>query len=66
MTAAGVGEWRPIASAPKDVADGLLGHIPFVGRRVIWWIEGFGWTSQVCVVEPTHWQPLPPPPEASP
>jgi hypothetical protein len=48
--------WRPIESAPKDGTRVLL----WDGRRqhVDWWNHGWWNTSR-----PTHWQPLPPPPE---
>lgn len=64
--------WLPIETAPKDGTLVLLwqkGHPQFVGEYVIdrWWTEA-EWANDCerlrppeC--DPTHWQPLPPPPE---
>jgi hypothetical protein len=66
--------WRPISEAPKD-GTAMLGFIPsttgFLDRWVqFWWAEaddlparGF-WFSWGQSVHPTHFLPLPPPPEA--
>lgn len=63
--------WQPIESAPRDWSDILL-FVPDLEsgfRRVC---EGYFdddkkmWRSPAFkIVEPTHWQPLPPPPAAS-
>jgi hypothetical protein len=71
-----MGEWQPIETAPKDgtrvhvarYIDGY-GWILGVGRHVIVGIVG-GWISwgvgpfgELGLSHPTHWQPLPSPPE---
>ena len=63
--------WRPIETAPKD--QHILVHWrepPFMGQYEIGWFSGddgswfFGFDSQIEVMEdPTHWMPLPEPPE---
>lgn len=68
------GGWQPIETAPKDGTPVLCG---FVGQRlnakVIFWDDEAEWW---CVDDnklgphvlrgpaPTHWMPIPPPPEA--
>jgi hypothetical protein len=61
--------WRPMEEAPKD-GSGILGYV--------WpeWIEGFFWNGETwCYLsdgdgptknehQPTHWRPLPPPPDS--
>lgn len=64
--------WRPIETAPTDGTEALLyepdackPHRP--GRMFVgWWQDGLGWTdSEGCHHgdDPTHWLPLPEPPE---
>lgn len=72
------GAWRPIETAPKDGSHILAYRLP-VGIRVTnntnpptvvhWFDDGF-YTSVNELAperpfEPTHWQPLPPPPSLS-
>ena len=65
-------EWQPISSAPKDGTQVLLwqkGEGQFIGEYTFnqWWTDA-EWANDIeghflprC--SPTHWQPLPPPPE---
>lgn len=63
-------QWQPIETAPKDGAAVLTvvaGKIPFVA----WWCGGdeYGgfWRGDAGYrVYPSHWQPLPAPPETAP
>jgi hypothetical protein len=56
------GQWRPIATAPKDGSD-ILAYEEEDGIAIIWW--GFGcWlndagTNDGLSPTPTHWMPLP-------
>ena len=57
--------WLPIDSAPKDGTE-VLGWDPRLGVRVVFAIGGADdWVevSECRSVNPTHWQPLPAPPE---
>lgn len=68
-------EWQPIETAPKDGRDVLLWipadeESPRKGRwekllddpsRPHRWCVAYGW----CEDTPTHWMPLPSPPEPS-
>lgn len=68
-------EWRPIATVPKDGEDTLLLYIPNIGNwpdspAIITavWDEGQGWVDNGmarCSTwgNPTHWMPLPRPPQ---
>ena len=62
-------EWQPISSAPKDGSRFLINSNWLdkddkpLGVEVTHWSD-MGWVS--CEKIPTHWMPLPPPPEASP
>lgn len=72
--AAIVAEWKPIETAPKDGTPFLcfrpdaLGHgfSDQSGIDVLWWENG-DWTydgdGRVTVDPPTHWMPLPAPPQ---
>jgi len=61
-----VGAWQPIGTAPKDgtqiiVTNGIL-------RLAVRWWHGIGWSDSgrdtlLWETEPTHWMPLPRPPE---
>lgn len=63
-------EWQPIESAPSGVE--LLVHTPRWGAIIALRSEEYGaWLSRMQVPvtlgeedQPTHWQELPPPPEA--
>ena len=59
-------EWRPISTAPKDRTIELgfdyPGHL-FTCSSGYWTDHnGGGWVRQ-CLYQPTHWRPLPQPPE---
>lgn len=73
-------KWRTIRTAPKNgervlVTDGIIVEIAFWAedyntRKKSWCIahsgDDFATGSYYAHAEPTHWQPLPPPPEAAP
>jgi hypothetical protein len=57
--------WQPIETAPRDKTKILV----WTGRDfdILWWSERLnGWTfnDDWEVDDPTHWQPLPAPPES--
>ena len=57
-------EWQPIETAPKDEL--LLGYADGMMRLVMW--EGGAWVQVGATIEegwfePTHWMPLPEPPQ---
>lgn len=64
--------WLPIASAPKDGRD-ILGFRDGTARVVRWDDseysgEGGCWRANIhsfVKLDPTHWQPIPEPPEAA-
>jgi hypothetical protein len=66
-------EWQPIETAPRDETAVLLyfpGSWETDGVRVGWWHEGawyeHEWSSNPMTdfyEEPTHWMPLPHPPQ---
>lgn len=57
--------WMPIETAPKDGTSIMLGNpgwlIPTVGSWRHYGHAPAGWTGGGS--NPTHWQPLPPPPQ---
>ena len=61
--------WQPIETAPKDWSDVLL-HVPDLHSDVRTVCEAYfdlddnSWKSPMFgYVDPTHWMPLPAPPE---
>ena len=56
-------EWQPIDTAPKDGRNVLV----FDGEPepyIAWWhLTNAEWRASDGAVSPTHWHPLPPPPE---
>ncbi len=72
-------EWRPIETAEKPETPWVKGHARYylgfvpddemvfdqtLCMSVIWWEPKRGWVSDADVqVVPSHWLPLPPPPE---
>lgn len=63
-------KWHPIETAPKDGRDVLLfTPSPFNGITIgSWgkWIGGWGDQDGDMYPDPTHWMPLPEPPESNP
>ena len=64
----GLYDWQDIATAPKDVP--VLGFLPTAyqgtgGVETVQWQDGKWWMTGAWSVEPTHWMPLPAPPEAT-
>jgi hypothetical protein len=70
--------WQPIGTAPKDGSEflaycvhGMLGPPQFT-REIAWWVpapRGYSYGGRFATRTgniPTHWQPLPSPPEAQP
>ena len=65
-------QWQDISTAPKDWSDMLL-HVPDLDSDARTVCEGYfdtdaeRWVSPLFgTIQPTHWQPLPPAPEAKP
>lgn len=72
-------KWQPIETAPRDGRQVLLSG-SWDGRAWVWqgWFDhedergwfaaGSHWTDAYdgSLEHPTHWMPLPPPPEAKP
>lgn len=61
-------EWKPIESAPKDGTMVLLGNAVHAWRTAGGWREAHQdwWDSrdeEGCEFPPTHWMPLPDPPQ---
>lgn len=62
-------EWKPIETAPKDeshilVSDGKYVEKAYFDNELEKWIEA--WDGDVDfhdLIHPTHWMPLPKPPE---
>lgn len=66
--------WQPIETAPKDNT-AVLVHVPMKTINFVstafwdttaceWRVAWVGIDNKPCVIkEPTHWQPLPQPPE---
>lgn len=64
ITPEDMGAWRPIATAPKNRKDILVGH-PDGSIALAWWsddLQEFTDTGDYVLSWPTHWQPLPAPP----
>lgn len=67
-------EWQDIKTAPKDGTKILLscparrGEYPGVVEKCYWHVWGHAsgkWWDWVCPDKPTHWMPLPSPPEGN-
>jgi hypothetical protein len=69
-------QWEPIETAPKDGSDVLAGHtlkwgmVAVPGCPMRWqegkWHAHFGGdTYKPVEPQPTHWMPLPSPPESA-
>lgn len=62
-------EWHGIESAPKDGVESILIYTQ-EGVEMAWWSDGSNAWLTPCGKftygdNPTHWQPLPPPPPAA-
>jgi hypothetical protein len=58
--------WQPIETAPKDGTDMLVYQNGCFDVASVWWIDDNGdavWFNGDVVVYPTHWMPLPDPPD---
>lgn len=61
--------WRPIETAPKGGTRvwAWHGESPCGQDAVYWSTEDESWmTEDRVMIDPTHWRPLPEPPEAKP
>jgi hypothetical protein len=58
-------QWRPIEEAPKDGKEVLSIFVDLVGPyySLVSWSDSYGWVGENGIVNPTHFMPLPPPPE---
>jgi hypothetical protein len=59
-------EWKPIETAPRDGSDVLIWC--YTGEIGIAHFDyaTFAWWHNLCEYpDPTHWMPLPPPPESN-
>jgi hypothetical protein len=61
-----MGEWRDISTAPKDGSRVLLWADKWTGPAAGIWANSWtvGYDLPPFLYEPSHWQPLPPPPKA--
>jgi hypothetical protein len=64
-------EWQPIETAPKDGTE-ILAWDGSVRTTAVWWVPGKQWSlvspgeyAEDSEVWPTHWMPLPEPPNLS-
>lgn len=60
-------QWQPIETAPKDVPI-LAAWASDGGVHIVYWSDSYGggWIGHYPeTIEPTHWMPLPAPPEAA-
>lgn len=60
--------WQPIETAPRDGTMVLLWHRNADGATAGWmlgWFDQFHEWENMCggLLEPTHWMPLPDPPQ---
>ena len=58
--------WQPIDTAPKDGTP-ILGFMPSYyrgkgGMSVVLYMDGKWFDNTAFETNPSHWQPLPPPP----
>lgn len=72
LQAAVASQWKPIESAPKDGTE-ILGYAGGDVAGVEWRTRWGYWSLLVCGAHaedgewwPTHWMPIPPPPEITP
>ncbi len=62
-------KWEPIETTPNEVAilvyrdDGSIELVPADDNDYRW--IPYTWTPKRGIAHPTHWMPLPPPPEAA-
>jgi hypothetical protein len=56
--------WQPIETAPRDGTRVLLARAGIEAQHTAFWSEGV-WRcgNQQYFNKPTHWRPLPPPPQ---
>ncbi len=67
-------QWRDISTAPKDETRILLSNLQGLMTTAFFSIPDGEWydvgtdlaIDVACGYKPTHWQPLPPPPESKP
>ena len=61
--------WQPIETAPKNrrVLVARPGEEPVIAENVMYTSAGYSWCSgyQEMRIRPTHWMPLPPPPDGT-
>lgn len=67
-------EWQPIETAPKDGTI-ILGYddsgvvaamrfvVPMYGGHPEWELAELSWPNDSMSAYPTHWMPMPPPPQ---
>ena len=61
--------WQPIGTAPKDGTRVLVAHPAWEAASTAQWYGDFwsvGYSVPQFKHQPTHWQPLPAPPEEKP